>query len=385
MAPLSDVPKRIIRHGATHMDMGGTEEIKQAIVECLREIYPRGRTEGGISVTCFKGRTGADGQHLIGFGGGAKLTKALDELVEEHMIVSNGGHGESVFHYKTDASPPVVGQMEEIKLAIVECLCGISPRELVRVGIELECFKDRYGSPLTGDNGLPLVEGGDGGKIQKALDELVADGKIDAYEKELDGGCRIHYRAKASNSITPRPTLRLAGKGAASGRRSRSDRRAGMQREVGSVQGEVDITVPKSEDECNEFKETFAVPVAGGNANDLKLEVAIAVAAFANTEGGRLFVGVRDDGTLAGLKWDLRRYKNLDKLQLAIRDYLKDKSGRPMSDVRFRFKGDDYLVIAIPKLGVDDWVYVEGDFYVRDGNRSQKLNSQETSEYQRTH
>lgn len=146
-----------------------------------------------------------------------------------------------------------------------------------------------------------------------------------------------------------------------------------------------DIPVPKSENECNEFKETFAVPVAGGNANNLKLEVAISVAAFANTEGGRLFVGVRDDGTPTGLKWDLKQYKKPDKLELAIRDYLKSKLGRPMGDVRFRFKGDVYLVIVIPKLKMDDWVYIEGDFYVRDGNRSQKLNSQETAEYQRTH
>ena len=105
--------------------MGGTtEEIKQVVVECLHKIYPRGRTEGGMSVTCFKGRTGADGQHLIGFGDGDKLTKVLDELVIEGTIISHRdvGYGELVFHYKTDTQAPIVGRKDEIKFAIVECL-----------------------------------------------------------------------------------------------------------------------------------------------------------------------------------------------------------------------------------------------------------------------
>lgn len=186
--------------------MGGTtEEIKQAIVEYLGALYPRGLTESGISVTCFRNRTGADGQHLIGFGGGAKLTKALDELVAGGIVISHGedGHGQAVFHYKTDVQTPVVGQMGEIKLAIAECLCRIYPKELVRVGIELECFKDEYGNDLMAANGLPLAGDMDGAKIQKALDDLVAEGKIDARERELDGVQSVHYAAKPDRSVTP--------------------------------------------------------------------------------------------------------------------------------------------------------------------------------------
>ena len=357
------------------MDVGGTtEEIKQAIVECLREIYPRGRTEGGISTTCFKGRTGADGQHLIGFGGGAKLAKALGELVEGDVIVSNGEHGEPVFHYKTDTTPPVVGQMEEIKLAIAECLCRISPKELVRVGIELTCFKDGYGNPLTGANGLPLVGVGDGEKIRGALDELGAAGRIDAREKEMDGEMMLHYRAKAGGSATlGSPALQPAGVV------------TGHVTPLETGPRSVNIGIPARENMHNEFKETFSVTAGGDKSNTVKMEVAITVAAFANAEGGRLFIGVRDDGTPAGLRRDLKQHKNTDGLELAIRNYLADKLNS-LVDVEFDFKGEDYLVIAVPKRKEGDWAYVDnGDFYVRYGNQSRKLNPRQTVRYQKEH
>ncbi len=182
------------------------KKIKQVIEERLRAIYPRGLTASGISATCLRNKTGADSQPLIGFGDGVKITQALDELVEEDIIISNDKYGEPVFHYKTDVGHPVYPP-DEIKLAILECLCKIYPKELVCTGIERECFKDKYGNLLNGANGLPLVGLGDGVKIQRVLDDLVAEGKINAYEKELNGEQIVHYRAKISNSA--RPTGRL--------------------------------------------------------------------------------------------------------------------------------------------------------------------------------
>ena len=381
--------ERIIRHSTTHENVGGTtEEIKQAIVECLHTIYPRGRAESGISVRCFKGRTGADGQHLIGFGDGAKLTKALGELVAEGIIVSNDEDGEPVFHFKTDARPPVVGHMEEIKLAIVECLCRIHPKELVRVGVELECFKDENGNPLDGANGLSLVELGDGIKIQRALDDLVVEGKIDACEKELNGRQMVHYRVNASDSVTSdRPTLRPVEKSVTPGQRTRFGRGVDGNTlpEAGSTSRDVNLTIPIREDAHNEFKETFSVPMHGGKSDTVKMEVAIAVAAFANAKGGRLFVGVSDDGTPSKLKKDLSQYKNTDKLELAIRNFLDAKLGS-LVDVEFGFSGDEYVVIVVPKHKTGKWVYIgDGDFFVRRGNQSRKLNPEQTADYQDSH
>ncbi len=183
--------------------MGGTtEEIKRAIVEHLQAIYPRGRTEGGIS---FKNKTGADGQPLIGFGDAAKVTEALNELIKEGTIISYGGdvNGQRVFHYKTDAQTPVVGHLEEIKLAITEYLCRIYPQEAMRIRIEVEGFKDRYGRPLAGSNGQSLAGLGDGEMIRGALVELVTEGKIDIRKRERDGAQSDHYVARPGRSITP--------------------------------------------------------------------------------------------------------------------------------------------------------------------------------------
>ena len=142
--------------------------------------------------------------------------------------------------------------------------------------------------------------------------------------------------------------------------------------------------IPEREDTYNEFKETFSVAVrGGGRSNEIKMEVAIGVAAFANAKGGRLFVGVRDDRAVAGLGRDLKQYKNTDSLELAIRNYLKSRFGK-MLDIEFGFNDEDYLVISVPKCKAGDWVYVDNEhFYVRDGNQSRKLTPKETAEYQR--
>lgn len=148
----------------------------------------------------------------------------------------------------------------------------------------------------------------------------------------------------------------------------------------GAGRGTPHVGIPEREDTHNEFKETFSVPVKGGKAKDVKMEVAITVAAFANAKGGRLFVGVRDDGTVAGLKRDLKQHKNADGLEQAVSNFLDSKLGS-LVDVEFGFSGDDYLVVAVPKS--KKLVFTtDGDLYVRRGNTSKKLTPAEAADYQ---
>lgn len=177
---------------------GTTEEIKQVVMKCLRAVYPRGRSGSYISITCFKGKTGADGELLIGFGEGTHLNSALDELVAKGKIISNDQQGDTIYHYKTDAPPPAVSLMDEVKLAIAECLYRTYPRELTHAGIAQEWFNDEYGEPLRAANWRILGKSADRAQVQNALEELVVEGKIDAYEKERDGERMVHYRAKES-------------------------------------------------------------------------------------------------------------------------------------------------------------------------------------------
>ena len=147
----------------------------------------------------------------------------------------------------------------------------------------------------------------------------------------------------------------------------------------------MDLSIPEREDEYNEFKETFSVPVSGGKSNDVKMEVVTTVAAFANANGGRLFVGVRDDGKPVGLKKDLNQQNNsTDDLEQTIRNFLRARLDS-IVDVEFRFK-KDYLVIVVPKRKTGSWVYTnDEDFYVRHGNQSLKLSPKQTAEYQNSH
>lgn len=179
-------------------------EIKRAIIMCLKKRYPFGYTESGMSVTCFKNKTGADGQPLIGIGGASDLVNSLDDLVGKGEVISYGEykHGQKTFHYKTDVRPPVVGRMEEIKSAILKCLHE-NPNGLTCDGIEAKCFKTGFGNSLKGDDGQPLVGLGDAATIQRSLDELAVEDKIDAREQERDGKQVVHYVGKPDRSVTP--------------------------------------------------------------------------------------------------------------------------------------------------------------------------------------
>ena len=149
---------------------------------------------------------------------------------------------------------------------------------------------------------------------------------------------------------------------------------------------DVDLAIPEREDTHNEFKETFSVPAKdnkSNKANEIKKAVAIAVAAFANTEGGRLFIGVNDGGKSVGLEKDLKVRKSLDGLQLAIRGSVR-RHLWTLVDMKFGFSGEQYLVIEVPARK-PRWVYVDGDFHVRYGNGSPMLNTQEAVEYQKEH
>ena len=182
--------------------------------------------------------------------------------------------------------------------------------------------------------------------------------------------------------------------------------------------GQAPDSIPEREDQRNEFKETFGVPTksdgrpagrsfkcvecntsAAGKSIEcgtcgnivgyeidtskkkaIKMEVAITVAAFANTEGGRLFIGVNDDGEPVGLGRDLDQHKTHDGLERAIRDFLFETL-KPPTALKLDFKfNDDHLVIFVHKHGglsniiVDDgksyipkqndvvWFFINGAF-----------------------
>ena len=170
----------------------------------------------------------------------------------------------------------------------------------------------------------------------------------------------------------------------------------------------VNIKIPKKEDIVNEFKETFRfdtkefklrnagqIEAADGRKKEakkieaaIKKEVSIAVAAFANQQGGRLFIGVDDDGVVTGLKRDLKLYKNWDEYTRAIIDSIEEftKNRAHASSIRLKEEeNQEYLVLDVP-ISIHEPIFIHDnkkeEFYVRDATaKSQKFEATDMIRY----
>ena len=170
----------------------------------------------------------------------------------------------------------------------------------------------------------------------------------------------------------------------------------------------VNIKIPKKEDIANEFKETFRfdtkefklrnagqIEAADGRKKEakkieaaIKKEVSIAVAAFANQQGGRLFIGVDDDGVVTGLKRDLKLYKNWDEYTRAIIDSIEEftKNRAHASSIRLEEEeNQEYLVLDVP-ISIREPIFIHDnkkeEFYVRDATaKSQKFEATDMIRY----
>jgi hypothetical protein len=130
--------------------------------------------------------------------------------------------------------------------------------------------------------------------------------------------------------------------------------------------------IPPEEDDRNEFKESFKADTVyhklleSGNKKAaearkhdceskehvVKKEVSIAAAAFANCEGGRVFIGIQDDPVeVAGLESDLSAFKNFDEYIRGISDSIKSftKNQYFTQNIKFQY-GEErkFLILHIP-------------------------------------
>ena len=163
----------------------------------------------------------------------------------------------------------------------------------------------------------------------------------------------------------------------------------------------MDVSIPKDEDSWNEFKSTFqydlteeklrrdgkieAADARKNNHKNLKdviqKEISLTIAAFANHEGGRLFIGVNDDSIILGLGRDLKECGGtIDKLQSTIRDSLKKFLQNYSFIAKLNFQivsGDDkqYLIIHVPPATEAIFIHTSSgqEPYVRMQNSSEKF------------
>jgi hypothetical protein len=113
------------------------------------------------------------------------------------------------------------------------------------------------------------------------------------------------------------------------------------------------------------------------------------IAAFLNSTGGTLAIGVADDGALVGIEGDLTlKSFNVDQFINALATLIIEKIGAvPVHRCRIRIEHvGDTKVCLVDVLPSSKPVYAETDkgkglFYVRAANTTRQLDHQETVEY----
>jgi predicted HTH transcriptional regulator len=140
-----------------------------------------------------------------------------------------------------------------------------------------------------------------------------------------------------------------------------------------------------------EFKSTFQWDVKKGEHNKgLKHQVIKTLAAFNNTEGGDLLIGVNDEGSLFGLEKDysLLSKKNKDGFLLALTQEIENKISKEFAsavkiDIQNKEEKDIFWVRV--NFGKDCvWVRknkTEKIFYIRSQNKSIPIDPEEAADY----
>ncbi len=117
------------------------------------------------------------------------------------------------------------------------------------------------------------------------------------------------------------------------------------------------------------------------------------VAAFLNTEGGELLIGVADDGSIVGIERD--QLDDDDKfmrhLAQVVRNGLGDRAGTCIDPKTQSIDGKTVCVVSCqrsPEPVFLKWKGMEaspsGDFFVRSGPGTVKLSTESAAEFIRT-
>ena len=152
------------------------------------------------------------------------------------------------------------------------------------------------------------------------------------------------------------------------------------ERKKRKYQISVEEGLKRGECQTIEFKETLEIDVNTSAPSQIVVNSALkTIAAFLNSSGGTLFIGVSDKHEIRGLERDFRicRKKNVDGFQQKLRDLLCSRfHPTPWGKVNIIFEPINNLVVCalnaqpVPKPEV---VHFDGEVYVREGNTTRKL------------
>lgn len=154
--------------------------------------------------------------------------------------------------------------------------------------------------------------------------------------------------------------------------------------------------ISEGENKHIEFKTTLRWNVKESRVDKKMEEIVLkSISAFGNAEGGRLFIGLDDSGTVLGLADDFSTLKNggKDSFEIHLRNLLNAAFGKEFVatniEVKFPMVGDrEICEIYVKKSPLPLYCEVQDKtgakskkFYIRSGNSSQELDIQETASY----
>lgn len=152
--------------------------------------------------------------------------------------------------------------------------------------------------------------------------------------------------------------------------------------------------IKDGENDYVEFKSSLRWDFEQGNVNKLmEYVIGKTIAAFMNSEGGKLFIGVNDDGEILGIEKDCQTLKNKNKdgflLQLTqvINQYLGKEFNQYVSVKITKLKDKEVCIVTVAGSAMPVFVQNAGkeEFYIRASASSQPMSIREANEYIRTH
>lgn len=161
-----------------------------------------------------------------------------------------------------------------------------------------------------------------------------------------------------------------------------------------SVNVELEELILAGETDRLEFKSTLRYDLKANDVNR-KLEFVIAktIAAFLNSEGGDLLIGIDDESNALGLAKDLETLakKSVDGFELqligVIKQYIGIECGGHIKISFPIYDGQQICRITVSRSGTPIFTKNEGkdEFFVRTGCSSQPLSRGEQSSYEKSH
>lgn len=139
-----------------------------------------------------------------------------------------------------------------------------------------------------------------------------------------------------------------------------------------------------------EFKESFSVDIKkGSKAKYIELAALKTIAAFLNTNGGALLIGVSDRGDIRGIEDEVKKfYKSQDAFLLHFKNLLKKRIGEqfyPFVEQRIVDVGEAKVLMVDCSPASAPCFLDEIDFYVRTNPSTDKLEGTKLYEYMKNH